>query len=177
MGLPQFAGSATISGVLPGLYYGVVTDANGCRDTVAVQIPYRSYVDAAVQPVDIAGCVPLAVSWVALPSGVGPYTYQWDLGDGSTATDSVVVHVYPLQGSYPVTLIIRNGDGCADTATAIAQAYLHAAAYLYDRAGYDGWAGGGDGLYADQYRAECARGVVASGGLWAGGRAGAPSEV
>ncbi len=124
VGLPQFAGSATISGVLPGAYYGVVVDANGCQDTVEVQIPYRSYVDAAVRPVDVAGCVPLAVSWVALPSGVGPYRYEWDLGDGTTATDSVVVHVYPVQGSYSVRLIIRNADGCADTAVAVAQAFF-----------------------------------------------------
>ncbi|MCX7607122.1 MAG: gliding motility-associated C-terminal domain-containing protein, partial [Bacteroidia bacterium] len=120
---PQYSG-ASVTGLAPGDYTVVVQDGNGCTDTIRFSIPYRSYVDAAIQPVQVQGCVPLVVSWVAFPAGIGPYTYQWTLGDGTVATDSVVQHVYPVQGSYGVTLVIRNADGCADTATATANAFF-----------------------------------------------------
>jgi len=120
---PQYSG-ATVSGLAPGDYTVVVQDDNSCTDTIRFTVPYRSYVDVAVQPSQTEGCVPHLVQWVALPSGVGPYTYQWDLGDGTTANDPVVQHVYLVEGSYTVTLIVRNADGCADTATASVQTFF-----------------------------------------------------
>jgi gliding motility-associated-like protein len=46
------------------------------------------------------------------------------MGDGTVLRDSVVQHVYAVQGSYSIRLIVRNGDGCADTAYGVAQAYF-----------------------------------------------------
>ncbi|MDW8057019.1 MAG: gliding motility-associated C-terminal domain-containing protein, partial [Bacteroidia bacterium] len=119
---PQYSGS-TAGGLRPGSYVVVVRDANGCEDTIRFTVGYRSYVDADVRPMQADGCIPLLVEWVALPSGSGPFRYEWDLGDGTQARDSVVQHVYMVQGNYVVRLIIRNSDGCADTAVATVQAF------------------------------------------------------
>ncbi len=43
--------------------------------------------------------------------------YQWDFGDGSSATvtDSVIQHAYTNSGTYTVRLIVSNLFGCVDT--------------------------------------------------------------
>jgi len=45
----------------------------------------------------------------------GLVSYNWDLGDGNTATTTDVVHQYAQPGDYIVTLIVTSANGCADT--------------------------------------------------------------
>ncbi len=45
------------------------------------------------------------------PDGNTPITYAWDLGDGTTATTATVTHTYPFEGSYVVTLTVRDSKG------------------------------------------------------------------
>jgi hypothetical protein len=42
-------------------------------------------------------------------------SWNWDLGDGSTATGSYIQHFYSNIGTYTVTLIVENTGGCSDT--------------------------------------------------------------
>jgi gliding motility-associated-like protein len=42
--------------------------------------------------------------------------WDWDLGDGSTSTDTNVYHVYNAAGTYPVRLVVTDYLGCTDTA-------------------------------------------------------------
>ncbi|HSN61000.1 MAG TPA: PKD domain-containing protein, partial [Ferruginibacter sp.] len=49
------------------------------------------------------------------PAGI--VNFEWDLGDGTTATGNTLSHVYLLSGSYTVTLIITDAAGCRDTIT------------------------------------------------------------
>ncbi len=51
----------------------------------------------------------------------GATEYLWDFGDGTTSTDVEPQHLYTDEGTFTVTLIARNDEGCADT-TAIASA-------------------------------------------------------
>ncbi|RYZ23077.1 MAG: PKD domain-containing protein [Chitinophagaceae bacterium] len=42
-------------------------------------------------------------------------SYQWNFGDGNTASGASAIHVYAATGTFPVRLIATNTDGCADT--------------------------------------------------------------
>jgi len=46
-----------------------------------------------------------------------PLTYQWDLGDGSSATGATAKKIYKKAGSYDVVLTVRDNQGASTTAT------------------------------------------------------------
>jgi len=49
--------------------------------------------------------------------------YEWDLGDGNTAALEKVSHVYALDGSYTVELVVTTDEACTDTATSTIVVY------------------------------------------------------
>lgn len=63
------------------------------------------------------GCPPLAVTMQALGSAL---SYQWDLGDGTTANTATVVHTYTQSGNYTVQLTAIDSTTCNVSATATA---------------------------------------------------------
>jgi PKD repeat protein len=50
------------------------------------------------------------------PDG-NPMTYQWDLGDGTSATGATVKTIYKKAGTYDVILTVRDSQGASTTAT------------------------------------------------------------
>ena len=40
--------------------------------------------------------------------GFSPYSFEWDFGDGETSTDGAPVHAYRSDGTYTVTLKIKD---------------------------------------------------------------------
>lgn len=56
------------------------------------------------------GCTPLVVAFTNTSSGLsGSATYQWDLGNGNTATVRDAQAIYTAEGAYTVTLTVRDG--------------------------------------------------------------------
>ena len=45
---------------------------------------------------------------------MGIVSYQWNFGDGTTATDQTVTHTYTTPGAYNVTLTVQDGAGNTD---------------------------------------------------------------
>lgn len=87
-----------------------------------------TYVPPAIAPVPRPsidpreGCAPLAVQF-ADTTGIGTQTVLWDLGNGTTRTDSSFIYSYLDPGSYDVTLTVRNDAGCTSD-TVIANAVI-----------------------------------------------------
>lgn len=61
-------------------------------------------------------CLEDGVMFHAANAGDG-VVYDWDFGDGTTATVQSLRHIYPDTGTYPVRLVV-NKNCCKDTATA-----------------------------------------------------------
>jgi PKD repeat protein len=78
------------------------------------------YIEAAFAVNDIVGCHPFTIS-IANQS-VGVDQYLWDFGDGSPVSNTSAPafdHIYLNTGNssvvYPLSLIVRNEEGCTDT--------------------------------------------------------------
>lgn len=56
--------------------------------------------------------VPVMFEGMIVPmTGQPPYTYEWDFGDGSTATGNTVNHTYASTGEFTFTLTVTDGAG------------------------------------------------------------------
>lgn len=65
---------------------------------------------------DTASCKNNPVSFSAINSNPSRIrSYQWFFGDGGTASGRNATYAYPNQGTYSVTLIITDINGCKDT--------------------------------------------------------------
>jgi len=94
-----------------------VTSDNGCKDTVMknARVHPLPQVDFASDSV----CFGDSAKFVSNSDiGTGSIAqYDWDFGDGSTATGTTVSHVYAVTGGYDVSLEVTSNRGCKDTAT------------------------------------------------------------
>ncbi|MEM6272030.1 MAG: PKD domain-containing protein [Bacteroidota bacterium] len=97
----------------------VATDVNGCSNTFTIP----NYVNVSTTPTaaftgtPLSACgPPLTVNFTNNSSGgQAPLNYQWDFGDGNTSTQPNPSNTYTTSGSYTVTLITTDNNGCADT--------------------------------------------------------------
>ena len=54
-------------------------------------------------------------TFTATVDGVGPFTYDWDFGDGAgVASGNVVTHTFSLSGTIPVSLSVTNDYGTGE---------------------------------------------------------------
>jgi len=109
----------------PGTYPVVVTvTESGCSD---------SYVDSVVvygRPIadftsDTHACVGEAFAFQSLSTGWSPLRLRWDLGDGTTTSDSASVHVYTTPGVYTISLTVNTDNGCVAEETLTREEWVH----------------------------------------------------
>src|SRR5690625_1632334 len=98
-----------------------VTDDDGAQDTYSESVTVTA-LPVNLQPVAEFG-VTVSGSTATLdardssdPDGTIE-SYEWELGDGETATGQVVVHTYDAAGSYEVTLTVIDDGGADASAT------------------------------------------------------------
>ncbi|WP_440989179.1 PKD domain-containing protein [Haloarchaeobius baliensis] len=98
-----------------------VTDANGNTDTTtrSVQVdnvaPTASFTTSPTSP-STSDTVTFDAAGSADTDG-SVVSYEWDFGDGTTATGQSVTHSYADDGTYTVTLTVTDDDGATDTTT------------------------------------------------------------
>lgn len=113
--------SITVSPMADTTYTVIVTDANGCQDTVTLPITVRSSPVVDFQP-DSIGCSPLCVTFQDLSviaTGINQQWF-WDFGDGTLSNLTNPSHCFENNTIYsPVTytvkLTVTSNDGCSTT--------------------------------------------------------------
>lgn len=101
----------------PGIYSVKLIAWSGvCSDTVIHPINILAIPTAAFSATNRTACrPPLTVNFTN--TSIGAFSYNWDFGDGSTATAQNPSHTYNTYGSFTVRLIASNFFGCSDTLT------------------------------------------------------------
>jgi len=101
-------GSIAVAG---GTYF--VIASNACGSDTAQFVVQPSVVQAVFVPSPDSGLVPLPVSFT--DASTNAVAWNWDFGNGNTSTSSNPSELYSSPGTYTVTLIVTNADGCTDT--------------------------------------------------------------
>lgn len=96
----QTTSSAT--GLCPGVYTAIITDANGCSANGKDTITQPAMLAAAVTP-NNAGCICNGSASVVVSGGTAPYFYSWSSGGSSSAVSNL------CGGNYSVTVTDNNG--------------------------------------------------------------------
>jgi gliding motility-associated-like protein len=105
---------AVLDSLIAGIYSVVVTDAQGCDETLSFEITQPQPIVAYFNPSVTFGCVPLSVTFTNNSSG--PYTNSlWNFGNAVSSTTQNATTVLPSPGCYDISLIVYNAAGCADT--------------------------------------------------------------
>lgn len=99
----------------PGLYHvKLVSNFGGCLDSVIHDITILAKPQSAFTGSPVTSCsAPHTVNFNNTSSGA--VSSQWDFGDGNTDNTTNPSHTYTTPGTYTVTLITTNADGCTDT--------------------------------------------------------------
>ncbi|MBD0257857.1 MAG: endo-1,4-beta-xylanase [Cytophagales bacterium] len=124
---PAVAG-VTLWGYRPGHWRtaqgAFLATAEGCERPALVWL--RRYVGnnppvAALAAAPTGGFAPLPVSFDGSASADAdnePLTYEWNFGNGTTATGKTAAYTYTLPGTYTATLTVKDTYGAVGTATA-----------------------------------------------------------
>ncbi|RMG21574.1 MAG: PKD domain-containing protein, partial [Bacteroidetes bacterium] len=98
----------------------IVINALGCADTVLKPGYIKNYRPpmASFVPSDTVACAPASLSFVSNSSGgLAPITsYVYEFGNGDTARTPLSSYAFTQAGTYTVSLVVRDFNGCADTA-------------------------------------------------------------
>ncbi|MEM9984127.1 MAG: PKD domain-containing protein, partial [Bacteroidota bacterium] len=92
----------------------ITTDPGGCTDTltlideVSIAIPQADFVVS-----DTVVCAGENLNLINLSTG--GTDFEWNFGDGTVFNGPNPQHAYLIPGTYPIRLITRNSQGCADT--------------------------------------------------------------
>lgn len=96
-----------------------VFNADSCSNTM-VKPAFVNIVPPQANLVgdSVRGCLPHTVNFAdSSISNETIVSWFWDFGDGATSTMQNPSHIYTNPGSYDVSLIIVNDEGCTDTVT------------------------------------------------------------
>lgn len=74
-------------------------------------VPKLENINASFTATPLNQVLPDATVYLTNTTNAGPWTYQWDFGDGTTSTDPAISqHEYSTYGSYTITLTVSYGE-------------------------------------------------------------------
>jgi PKD repeat protein len=92
----------------------IVTSASNCRDTAYITLPINVIGPIAnFSSPTPASCAPSVVEF--FDSSSSAVSWLWNFGDNTQSTIPNPVKLYDLPGTYTITLIVTNANGCSDT--------------------------------------------------------------
>jgi gliding motility-associated-like protein len=92
----------------------LIANFGGCFDTAYSTITVLSRPAANFTGTNTTACkAPLTVGFTNLSSNA--ISYNWNFGDGNSSTQQNPSHTYTTSGSFDVSLIVTNSNGCTDT--------------------------------------------------------------
>ncbi|MFT4525824.1 MAG: PKD repeat protein [Bacteroidia bacterium] len=99
----------------PGQHIVILTGTNDTANCTSAN-PDTFFLTVPIAEFDIlnaAGCKPFSVDFQDLTQDA--FSYYWDFGDGNTSSTANPTNIYQEIGSYDVTLIVTDLNGCLDT--------------------------------------------------------------
>jgi gliding motility-associated-like protein len=91
----------------------IVADATGCSDTVSRMVTLTSGMNYNIID-SVINCKTIMLS-ADYASGDTATQFLWLFSDNTTTPGDPVTHIYNQNGSYTVSLILSNNQGCTDT--------------------------------------------------------------
>lgn len=114
---------ATTSSVSSGVYFVNVSVNGGCGGTSSVNVVVNPLPIPVIFSGLNKGCAPLCVTYSVQSSPAASST-SWNFGNGLTATNgSVSASCYNTPGSYEISALVTDVNGCTATATYPAEVY------------------------------------------------------
>jgi gliding motility-associated-like protein len=91
-----------------------------CVSTVSTQsivVPKKDNINTSFMATPVSQSLPASTVTIINNSNPGPWSYQWDFGDGQTSTDPLInAHTYSTYGVYTIRLTVTN-NVCIETQT------------------------------------------------------------
>ena len=90
------------------------TDENGCSDSLTSQIQVNELPDVSFTMSVLSSCMDTPIDFSG-NSTSNIVSWDWDFGDGQTASGQNVTHSYSTWGDMTITLTVTDQNGCTET--------------------------------------------------------------
>ncbi len=88
-----------------------ITGTNGCTGSICNTQKITTSASVCKTSISTNGTNGNIISFVSITTGLYPYKYFWDFGDGKHDTAAYPTHTYVIPGSYPVSLKVTDAAG------------------------------------------------------------------
>ncbi len=106
-----------------------VTASNGCQ--VVLNQTIQVFPNPAVSIISDGSCIYDTVSFITNNNGFNIQNYLWNLGQNVTSASATPNHIYNESGTFPISVIASDQNGCSDTSNTTIVLEEQLDSYLY----------------------------------------------